>query len=395
MDFDFSSKISRIGTHSVKYDAGWPGGLSSGAEKERLSFSIADMDFAVAPPIREAVRRVAEHGIYGYSSWRSEAYLDAMRDWYKARHNWTIHSEEIVATPGIVSGLLCLIRALTAEGDGIVIQPPVYPPFINLVLQEKRQLLRNPLRRDGMYYTIDFDDLERKLARPECRMMILCSPHNPVGRVWTAEELGRIVQLCAEHGVRLVSDEIHCDLTRIGGPSHTALRCLPGGEDAIICISMSKTFNLAGLALATLLIPDEASRQAVQAAASFSAASSFAVEAGIAAYRESGAWYEALRVQLDRNLCEIGAFLRSEAPQAGYRIPEGSYLAWLDLSAYIRDSEAFARRLVDEENIWLQEGTAFGAAPGFLRMNAACPITSLREGLERLASALKRHEGRL
>lgn len=391
MNYDFDRIIDRRGSHSVKWEH-IPYPEDAPPREDLIPLWIADMDFPCAEPIIRAMKDRADHGLFGYSSPNAEDYLTAVRGWFRRRFDWDFDAEAIQVAPGVVPALGVLLRALTGPGDGVLIQPPVYYPFSKMITANGRRVVANPLKCLEGRYLIDWEDLEKKVAAPETTMMILCSPHNPVGRVWTPEELERTARLCLNNGVILVSDEIHCDLVRRGKEHYPADKIV--ADDRIItCTSASKSFNLAGLQVSNIIIKNEEYRKKWQReyheVCGLFGASPLSIAATIAAYNEGEPWLSQVIDYLDGNLAFIGEFLGEHLPRAHYAPSEGTYFAWLDLRDFGFSAEELEERMVRRGGVILDEGYIFGKeGRGFERINAACPRQLLKESLERMAAVL-------
>lgn len=384
----FDDIIDRNDTCSVKWDYN---GERFG-RKDILPMWVADMDFPSPPEVADAIVKRAAHGVFGYTG-ASEQLYGAITDWMKKRNNWAIEKTWTVHTPGVVTSIITAILTFTAPGDRILIQTPVYYPFFSSILDNDRQLVMNPLINNHGHYEIDFEDLEKKL-KGGVKMFILCSPHNPVGRVWTAEELKRIAGLCIENGVLMVSDEIHSDLV-YNEYKHVPIASLDVGilHNSITCISPTKTFNLAGLSQSTAIIPDAGLRRKFQKTLKMTGAGMlniFGLEAAEAAYRYGEPWLEELMAYLSGNLDLLTGYFAEKIPTIKVARPEGTYLAWLDckeLSSKVGNLKKF---FIWKAGVGLNEGEQFGEdGTGFHRINFACPRSVLLEGLQRIESAVK------
>lgn len=384
MNYSFDTVIDRKGTQCVKWD-------SENVQADMIPLSIADMDFRCPEPVLEAMKARVDHGVFGYTL-PDENYFDVVRRWFKRRFGMVIHPGEIVTSPGIVPALTTLVRILTDPGDGIIIQRPVYYPFSHAVENNGRMLINNALIHEDGHYRIDFDDLEAKASIGNTRVMILCSPHNPIGRVWTAEELNRVIEICLKNNVYLISDEIHCDLTRIGAV-HLPTGFLNPSERIITCTAASKTFNIAGLQLSNIVLRSADLRKRwendVMDRNALFGINPVSMAATMAAYEEGEPWLEELRAYLDENLAFVDRYLKEHLPKAVYRIPEGTYFAWIDLRAYESDGEKLEQLMLKKAGLVLDEGYIFGQeGAGFERLNVACPRETLSESLERMRQAL-------
>ncbi len=384
MKYDFDELIPRRGTNSYKWD--------SAADADVLPLWVADMDFRTAPCIIEALRRRVEHGIFGYTR-VPDAYYEAVIDWFGRRHGWRIDRKWIIYTSGVVPALSAIIKALTDSGDRVLVQTPVYNCFFSSIRNNGCELVASPLIRDGNTYRMDFDDLERKAADPRTKLLLLCNPHNPVGRVWTREELLRIGDICLRNGVRVVSDEIHCELTQ-PGHEYTPFASLSEAFQAntITCLSPSKAFNIAGLQIANIVSSDEEVRRRIDRAININEVcdvNPFGVEALIAAYGRGADWLEALNAYLNENYRCLCGYFAEQLPQLSVTKLEGTYLVWVDCRALRLSSAELAERLLERQKLWLNEGTMYGTeGEGFLRINIACPRSRLMEALERLKAGV-------
>ncbi len=391
MGYDFDAIIDRRGTDCEKWD-----------DLERifgtddlLPFWVADMDFAAAPGITAAVQAKAGHPVYGYHT-KEESFFQAAMAWERRRHGWAVAREWIINTPGVVSSLGAAVLALTDPGDKIVIQPPVYPPFFSCVTRNGRQVVENPLRERDGHWEMDLADLESKLG-PDVKMLILCSPHNPVGRVWTREELLSLGEVCLRHNVTIVADEIHCDLVFVGH-RHVPFATL-GPELSGRCVtffSPSKTFNLAGTYTSLAVVSDPGRRKkyfTLLAGLGMSAGNLFGLAASEAAYNTGEEWLDSLLPYLEANADLLVEFVGSEMPGVKVSKPEGTYLAWLDFRDRFADHTALKRFLIHDAKVGLNDGLTFGRqGKGFARFNFACPRKLMVEGLERIAAALRRRD---
>ena len=383
---DFDAVWPRRGTHCVKWD--------TPVEEGVLPMWVADMDFRTAPAVVEAVTRRAEQGIYGYTK-VPEAYYEAIVRWFERRHGWRIDPAWIIYTTGVVPAVSAVIKALTQPGDRVIIQPPVYNCFYSSIRNNGCSFLANPLRHENGRFTIDFDDLEAKAADPRAKVLLLCNPHNPVGRVWTPDELRRVGEICLRHDVTVLSDEIHCELTRPGLDYTPFATLSPEFEaHAVICHSPSKAFNLAGMQTANIVAADPELRRRIDRAINDNEVCDigpFGVAALIAAYNEGEAWLDELRAYLWENYRYVCDFFAAELPQFPITPLEGTYLVWIDCRAMGLSSERLAQRLLEQDKLMLSPGTLYGAeGEGFLRLNIACPRSLLADGLQRLKNGLLR-----
>jgi cystathionine beta-lyase len=352
---------------------------------------LADMGFKAPAHVRQLLAQRAEHGIFGYSV-PTEGYYDSVGSWFARRHNWEIDPRQAVITRGVVHAIYLALDVLTEPGDAVIIQPPVYHPFFEAVQRTGRQVAANPLVESGAGWEIDFDNFEVK-AR-QARAFVLCSPHNPVGRVWTCAELERMAEICLRHGVSIISDEIHQDFV-YPGAQHTVTASLSPEVDAatVTCTAPSKTFNLAGLQLANVFAADPVVRRRLTTAYTRQGLSqhpALGLAACEAAYGHlSDPWVDGLIAYLDGTLDLIGEFVDRRLPGVSFTRPEGTYFAWLDLRGLDAPPAEVDRAIVHQAKLWLSEGSSFGAeGAGFKRLNAAAPRAVISDALERLAGAL-------
>ena len=382
----FDTAPSRLGTDSIKYMT-----PPAPARADTIPMWVADMDFLPPPCVKGAVEKTLAQGIYGYTAVTAE-YWEAVRAWIERRMGWETKAEWFVGVPNVLAGVSAAICAMTAEQDAVLLCEPVYYPFARIIRGLHRQLSVSPLREENGRYTFDFADIERKITEDHVRLLLLCSPHNPVGRVWTREELAELGHICCRHGVRILSDEIHADLVFT---PHTPIASISGelANCTVTAMAPTKTFNLAGLPCAHLIIPNRQVRQAVSAAcgaAGHGAANLLALAAARAAYREGDEWLDGLLDYLRGNYEELrAAFTEGSGVTVGPL--EGTYLVWLDCRAFEPDAEKLNRFFLKEAGLWLDGGEMFGAGgAGFMRLNIACPRSTLREAIARLHSALQR-----
>ena len=325
MKYDFDKVVDRHGTNCLKYDFA----IERGKPADILPLWVADMDFQTAPAILERLEETVKHGIFGYSDGK-EGYFAAVQNWYRERFGWETKPEWLVKTPGVVFALAAAVRAYTKEGDGVLLQQPVYYPFSEVITDNGRKIVNSSLKITDGYYTMDFDDLETKIVENKVKLFLLCSPHNPVGRVWSEEELRRVGEICLRHGVLVVSDEIHSDFTREGHP-HTVFAKL-GAEfeqNCLICTAPSKTFNLAGLQISNIFVPNPELRKKLLkeiAAAGYSQVGLMGLVACQAAYEEGAEWLAQLKAYLEENRKFVKAYLEEHLPEIRLIEPEGTYL---------------------------------------------------------------------
>lgn len=385
----FDTAIDRRGSGSLKWD-----GLRKrfGVEgDDYLPMWVADTEFRVPEAVVEALTRRARHGLFGYA-FPAPAYFEAIHGWMQRRHGWEVQEEWIASTPGVVCAVNLLIRTFTDRGDGVVIQPPVYYPFRRGIEDNGCRVLVNRLQLDGDRYRMDFEDLERKL--PEAKLVILCSPHNPVGRVWSPDELRTLGELCLRHGVIVVSDEIHFDLV-FSGRAHTVFATLSRdiAQQSVVCTAASKTFNLPGLQPAITVIPNPRLRRDFAhtlRASGIPAPNAFCLEAVTAAYGHGDAWLAELLAYLEGNRDFLCRFVETEIPRLRVVRPEATFLAWLDCRALGLEPGELERLLLSEARLVLNQGHTFGSGgEGFVRLNFGCPRPMLEDGLTRLSRAVR------
>lgn len=383
----FDTAPDRRGSGSYKWD-------SEAGAGDVIPLWVADMDFKTAPVVIEALRRRVEHGVFGYTLVDDEYYA-ALRGWFAERHGYTIDTRQVIYTSGVVPALSAIIKALTKPGEGVIVQTPVYNCFFSSIRNNGCRIVESPLIReeisgDTFTYRMDFEDLERKAADPANTMLLLCNPHNPAGRIWNRDELKQVAGICSRNGVRVVSDEIHCELAMPG------LEYTPYGTidpTGVICLSPSKAFNTAGLQIANIVCPDDSVRRAVDRAININEVcdvNPFGVVALKAAYSPEGAaWLNALRGYLADNYRLTRDIISNELPGCPMALLEATYLPWIDVSSLGVPTEELEERLIREAGVWVNCGEMYGSG-GFIRLNIACPRERLREGLRRLVGFLKK-----
>jgi len=387
MTYNFDQPIDRAGTNTVKYDLR-KAIFSNG---EVIPMWVADMDFAVPPFVLEAVQKRAEHPIFGYTI-IPDSYYSALIDWQKRRHGWELKKDWIFYSPGVVTGLNMIVQAFTVPGDKIIVQPPVYFPFFSCVSNNGRTLVQNQLLERNGHYSFDFEDLERKM-KDGAKLLILCNPHNPVSRCWTREELEWIGAKSLEHGVLVVSDEIHCDLV-FDPHRHIPFATLSEEIAArtITCIAPSKTFNLAGLFTSSIIITDDTLRVIFkkQEERLHLSPNIFGISAAEAAYREGDDWLEELKGYLMQNYKLVKEFLAANMPEVTASVLEATYLLWLDFRCWQLPADELKNMLIEKAGIGLVDGRQFGqGGEGFHRMNIGCPKATVLNALDRIFSLRK------
>lgn len=394
MTYNFDKIINRTGTDSAKWEARQSEqdpnihvrtDLFSG-ENPAIPMWIADMDFAPPKEVVDALTARARHGLYGYTE-RSVTYAASVCDWMRTRHRWPVQPESILTTPGVVPALAMLVRTFLKPGDKAIIQTPVYFPFYLVLEFNDIEVVRNPLVYEDGRYRMDFDDLEQKARDPQTKMLILCSPHNPVGRVWTRAELTRLSEICRANNVMVISDEIHADLT--------FAPFTPFGlvdEKAIVCTAASKTFNLAGLLTSNIIIPDPLQREAFQTYLWSNALVDTGIFGALAtetAYRHGADWLDQLLVYLSGTLDYMEEYLAKHIPQIKMIRPEGTYLVWLDCRALGMDAKSLHKFFLEKAGVYFEQGAIFGTeGEGFMRMNIATPRKRVKEALKRMREAV-------
>jgi len=358
-----------------------------------LPFWVADMEFQASPDVRHSLVERAENGIYGYE-YRPDSLYDAIIHWYASRHQWTIDKSELCFSHGVMSAIATLINLYTEEGDGIIVQPPVFFEFRIAILQNKRKFIRNSLIKTGQGYEIDFDDLEKQVAKPRNKMLILCNPHNPVGRVWTKEELQRVGEICFKHNIFVISDEIHADITYQGHQYTPYAKAVTEdiAQQSFTCLSPAKTFNIASVTDAIVMIPNQKYHKQYMKFIDryfLDKPNSFSVVAMESAYNNGREWLDEFLVYLQGNLDFLKDTLKNRIPKVQLVEPEGSFLVWLDFTGLKMDAKELESFLAHKARIALNSGYWFGReGAGYARMTIACPRSMLKEGLFRLEQAI-------
>ncbi len=380
--YDFDTTVNRRGTASLKWDV----------EEHELPMWVADMDFQTAPEIREALEKRVAHGVFGYTV-IPDAWNQAYVNWWEKRHHFLVQPEWLVFCTGVVPAISSAVRKLTTPGENVLIQTPVYNIFFNSIVNNGRNVLESPLVYDGQAYQIDFAQLEKDLANPQTTLMILCNPHNPVGKIWDKETLEKIGNLCEKYHVTVLADEIHCDLTAVGK------EYVPFAAVSETCkkISVSlwaptKTFNIAGLQTAAIMAADPTLRHKMWRALNtdeVAEPNAFAIDAAIAAFTKGEAWLDALREYIDENKQMVKQYLEKELPQISVVSLDVTYLLWLDCHEITEDSVKLATFIREKTGLYLSEGAEYGGdGRYFLRLNVACPKERLKEGLKRLKEGI-------
>lgn len=388
MVYDFDTEIDRISTSSVK----WSFMKRITGLEDLMPLWIADMDFASPPEVVEALKERVTHPIYGYTA-ATEGYLNGLINWMKNRNGWSgIQKDWILYTPGVVAGFSFAIQAYSHPGDKVIIQPPVYYPFRNQILNNGRQVVDNPLKIVDGNYVMDFEDLEKKID-DKTKMIVLCSPHNPIGRVWKRGELEQLVDICEKKDILIISDEIHSDLI-LGKIKHTPTAAISEAalQRTVTLVAPSKTFNLAGLTTADAIIPNKKLRDSYRNIIGKNSTHNnlFGIVAQEAAYNKGEAWLEELLAYLRENLEYLEEFIKNKIPELKVYPLEGTYLAWVDCTSLAMDDEKLNDFMLKKAKLWLDEGTLFGIGGSkFMRINIACPRAVLKRALESLEKAVR------
>ncbi|MEO3944869.1 MalY/PatB family protein [Gorillibacterium sp. CAU 1737] len=382
LSFDFDKMTNRFDTNSYKWDVGL----------EELPLWVADMDFETAPPIAEAIRKRAEHRIYGYNR-IPDTYYQAVAEWWRQRHHFNVDPKWVLFCTGVVPAISSIVRKITEPGDQVLVLTPVYNIFFNSIVNNGRTPLVSELIYQNHQYEIDYEDLEQKLADPSTTLMIFCNPHNPIGMVWDRYTLERVGNLCLKHGVVILSDEIHCDLTH-PDKTYTPFASISKeiAQHSITCVAPTKTFNLAGLQTSSIIVPNAELRSRVNRGINtdeVAEPNAFAIDAAIAAFTEGGPWLNALLAYLMENKRLIESFVAGSLPEVQVIASDATYLAWLDCGAVTKDAKLLAAFIRKETGLFVSEGSVYRGNGGhFLRLNYACPRERLEDGLQRLKKGI-------
>lgn len=386
--FDFDTVINRRGTNSYKWDIV--------KEEDVIPLWVADMDFKAAPAILEALNKRVEHGVFGYTL-VPDSYYEAIINWFARRHNWQIDRSWIIYTTGVVPAVSCAIKALTLPGEKVLIQTPDYNCFFSSIKNNGCEVAENELVRRGDSYEVDFEDFERQCADEKTTVFLLCNPHNPAGRVWTKEELERMNDICLAHGVRVISDEIHCELV-MPGHRFTPFAAISDAcrDNSVVLNSPTKAFDIAGLQIANIICADPAMRRRIDRAVNINEVcdvNPFGVVALQAAYNESEEWLDSLNHYIWGNYLALKEFIAKELPRLEVTRLEGTYLAWVDIKATGLTSDEAYEKLMKEGRVYVNSGTMYGrrAGEGYLRINLACPRATLLEGMKRMGGVLRQY----
>lgn len=387
MKYDFDKVVPRRGTNSYKWDLV--------KQDDVIPLWVADMDFAVAPPIQEALRKRMEHPVFGYTL-VPDSYYESVINWFCRRHNWHIEKDWILYTSGVVPAVSCAIKAFTLPGEKVLLQTPAYNCFFSSIRNQGCEVLENELVREGDTYRIDFDDFERKCADEKTTVFLLCNPHNPCGRVWIKEELQRMADICRKHHVKVISDEIHCEIIMPG--CHFTPFALVDEDNGVTLNSPSKNFNIAGLQIANVICKNDEWRRRIDRVINIYEVcdvNPFGVIALQAAYNKCGDWIDEMNQYVWGNYQYLKRFVLDELPQIQVIRMEGTYLAWLDIMCYELSSDEATQQLLHEGRVFVSSGTLYGrkAGEGYLRLNLACPRETLKQGLVRLGRVLGQYAG--
>lgn len=389
-NLDFDQIINRRNTRCLKYDFA----ARRGYPEDILPLWVADMDFKTSSYVEDTLSELVRHNIYGYSNTQpGDGFFEAVSGWMERHHGWKVDPLWHVKSPGVCFAIASAIRALTEPGDSVIIQQPVYYPFSSLIRHNGRKVVSSDLVRDSEgHYSMDYDDFEQKVIRHDVKLFILCNPHNPVGRVWTKEELQRIGRICAAHGVIVFSDEIHFDFVWEG--EHNVFQEIDPAfrEFTVTATSPSKTFNLAGLQQSNIFIPNISLKRRFTEEINrtgYDEPTIFGIAATQAVYENGDTWYESMKAYVEKNICFADEFVREHLPGVSMKKPEGTYLIWLDFSGTGMTTAELDDMIIQKAKLWLDSGAIFGkAGEGFQRINTACPQSILREALERLEDVL-------
>ena len=387
--YNFDEIIKRHGTNSLKFDFA----KERGKNGDELSLWVADMDFRVANPITKAIQKQVDHGIYGYTEVKKD-YFETVKNWFVKNFSWEPADATLVKTPGVVFAIAMAIKAFSKPGEGVIIQQPVYYPFSEMIIANERKLINSPLVLEGGAYKIDYDDFEKKVVENDVKLFILCSPHNPVGRVWKEEELKKIGDICLKHNVIIFSDEIHADFVYSPNKHHVFASL---GEEyannSLIATAPSKSFNIAGLQISNIFINNKKLRDAFKneiVKSGYSQHNVMGLVAARAAYESGQEWLDEVRAYIKGNLDFLRDYLKNNIPQLNLIEPEGTYLVWVDFRNLGLSEKEREDLIVKKAKLWLDAGTMFGVdGEGFERFNIACPRSYLEQALKNLKDAVE------
>ena len=390
--YDFDKIIDRHGTNCLKFDFA----KERGKNGDELSLWVADMDFQVAKPITDALQVQVNHGIYGYTEVKSD-YFDIVKNWFKDNFDWEIKKGSLVKTPGVVYAIAMAVKAFTKEGEAVIIQQPVYYPFSEMIIANNRKLVNSPLVLKDGRYEIDFEDFEKKIVENNVKLFILCSPHNPVGRVWSVEELKRIGDICIKHDVVIFSDEIHADFVYEPNKHHVFASL---GEsyaaNSVIATAPSKSFNIAGLQVSNIFIENKKLRDAFRneiVKSGYSQLNTMGLAAARAAYESGKEWLDEVRAYIKDNLIFFRDYLKENIGELSLIEPEGTYLVWVDFRKLGLSEKQREDLIVNKAKLWIDSGAMFGVdGEGFERFNIACPRSYLKKALDSLKKAVEEYK---
>lgn len=399
MKYNFDEIIDRTNTNSENVDGWRPYIFKCGPEKvfpyaddEFIRMWVADMEFAVAPEIRQAIIDRVNRQILGYTIVSDQGYYDALLKWCGDRYGWSFKQEELVFSPGVIPALYQLVEDLVAKDEKVLTMTPAYGFFLHACEYNGVELVKSPLKKTGGRFEIDFEDFAKKAADPKVRLLMLCNPHNPSGRIWTEEELKKVADIAAKNDLWIVSDEIHCDLIRTGLKHIPMGKIMPDYDKLITTISASKTFNLAGMLFSNIIIRDEEERNRFQDRdKNIGAANPLSIAAHKAAYEHGGLWLEELKKYVDESFKMVDEFLKENIPEAEFTVPEATYFAWVDMSKVLPDVEDLPLFFANNSGVLLEggDGLFVDNAKGYIRLNLAMPRDIIKEGLRRMAEAIK------
>ncbi|MEH7180384.1 MalY/PatB family protein [Neobacillus vireti] len=390
MKYNFDEIVNRRGTYSIKWDGGQiikDIGLTERYDEDTIPLFTADMDLPVPQPLIEALHKTVDHRIFGYSVFPDE-YFKAVQHWFKKRHDWEFKKEDIIYSPGTVHALNVAVRAFTKPGDGIIIQRPVYPPFTSSIEANGRTVVNNALKsNEEGYYSIDFEDFEQKAKDESTKMFILCNPHNPTGRIFNTDELRKLADICVKNDVLIIADEIHGDIVR---RNQTFIPIAKAAEEhakhIVTFTAINKTFNLAGLHCTNVIIPNPELRQTFNGVMGMHLPSPFTVSALISVYHDGEEWLEQLKEYIDGTMEWAVEFLAEKMPKVKVRIPEGTYIMWMDLSGYGISPDEVHDRIYNKANVLLEDGKMFGEEGlQYQRICIPSPRPMIKEAFARIA----------
>ncbi len=393
MIYNFDEIINRKNTHSIKWDAGEllrKFEITERFDEDTIPLFVADMDFSCPQPVIDALHKRVDQRMYGYTTHATDPeYFKTIQNWFARRMNWEFPADSIVYSPGTVHALKIAVRTFTNPGDGVIIQRPVYFPFTNVIEGNGRIVLNNSLVNNDGYYEIDFVDLEQKAKLSSSKLMILCSPHNPVGRIWNQGELEKISRICLDNNIVLISDEIHGDLIRTTETFYPIAN-VNSDDKIIVCTATNKTFNMAGLHCSNIILRNADMREQFSKELGMQMPSPFSISALIAAYNEGEEWLEQLKVYIDKNFDFLKNFLANKMDKVKFRIPEGTYIGWMDFSGYNMDPEEIHNRIYNKANVVLEDGKIFGEEGiNFQRICIPSPRSILEEAMNRICTEFK------